>query len=80
MTTPAFDALELFCNGMSAEQVGTVTGHSHPRYAILRAARIVGRLGFWKFHCMSVDDAFQRRHDLLRLMRQCSLMSRKEAA
>lgn len=67
MTSLAYDALELYCYGLPLAAIGSQLGRKPDALpqAILRAARAVGRQGFWKFHVQSMDDAYIRRRDLL---------------
>lgn len=53
-----FDYLELACHGMSYKQIARHyrVGYEAVRQLVLKAARIVGRMGFWKFHVASLDD------------------------
>lgn len=79
----SFEYLELACYGLSFDQIAKRYGVSTTcvRIVTLRAARYVGRLGFWKFHVLNRDeiDAFSRRI-LDKMGRHGLLLERKEAA
>lgn len=78
-----FDYLELACYGMTYEQISRRCGVGVQvvRQLVLKAARIVGRLGFWKFHVASLDDLYLLAPKLLLKMDQHGLRTaRREAA
>lgn len=83
MSRPNYEYLELACYGMTCEQVARRYGRSPQavRLATIRAARIVGRLGPWKFDVPSRDFLDLMAPKLLEKMDRHGLRtSRKEAA
>lgn len=82
MIPPSYPALELFCYGVPVEQIARQLGRGRDPMmrAILRAARIVGRTGFWQFHVTNLDTAWVLRRQILDRMHQHGLLARKEAA
>lgn len=81
--TVIFDYLELACYGVTPKQIARDAGVSPDAVsrAIVRAARIVSRLGFWKFDVLNMDEVmFHRRRLLERMHEQGLIMARRDAA
>lgn len=80
--TVVFDYLELICYGIPPEQVARTyrVGSKHLIVRVLRLARIVGRLGFWKFDIRTMDDLILRRHAIYQKLVEHALIGRREAA
>lgn len=79
LTTTAITYLELCCCGMTPVEIGRRYSRDPKVVAkcILRAARIVSRLGFWKFDVRYVSDVPIFRDRLLsNLMTHGYLMAR----
>lgn len=78
-----YEYLELLCYGMTSAEIASRYGVTprHVEYASVRAARNVGRRGFWKFDVRSFSDAQCLSRMLLDKMNRHGLLAaRKEAA
>lgn len=83
MNHPNYEYLELACYGMSYAEVAKQYRKSveSVRCATLRAARIVGRQGFWKFDVPNRDVLDLMRRQILDRMDENGLRAQcKEAA
>lgn len=71
----SFEYLELACYGMSFSEIGKRYGVSEAsiRPTVLGAARLVGRLGFWKFDVPNRDVLLLMRTELLDKMERHGL-------
>lgn len=76
-----YDYLELTCRGLTADEIARMYGVTRNTVTrlTLKAARAVGRMGFWKFHPVTAGELHLSRAEILRRIDRFGL-TRLEAA